>query len=66
MVAPGGKLAYMVCSYLPEEGVDQLEIFKKNNREFFEINLKHMWEDTISLMDDNLKPIIKFKKIILY
>ena len=62
MVAPGGKLAYMVCSYLPEEGVDQLEIFKKNNREFFEINLKHMWEDTISLMDGTKYPFSNEKK----
>ena len=28
MVAPGGKLAYVTCSILPEEGVDQIEKFK--------------------------------------
>ena len=51
MVAPGGKLAYMVCSFLPEEGIEQTEIFKKNNLEFSEINLMNMWNDTILLMN---------------
>ena len=51
MVAPGGKLAYMVCSFLPEEGIEQIEIFKKNNLEFSEINLMNMWNDTILLMN---------------
>ena len=52
MVAPGGKLAYVVCSFLPEEGVDQIKKFKKeNNLEFSEINLINMWNDTILLMN---------------
>ena len=28
MVAPGGKLAYVTCSILPEEGVDQIQNLK--------------------------------------
>jgi 16S rRNA C967 or C1407 C5-methylase (RsmB/RsmF family) len=41
----------MVCSFLPEEGIEQTEIFKKNNLEFSEINLMNMWNDTILLMN---------------
>ncbi|MFL2829726.1 MAG: hypothetical protein ACJZ80_00030 [Candidatus Puniceispirillales bacterium] len=52
MVAPGGKLAYVVCSFLPEEGIDQIKRFKKENTlEFSEINLHDMWNDTILLMN---------------
>ena len=52
MVAPGGKLAYMVCSFLSEEGIDQIEKFKENNKiEFSEINMINMWNDTILLMN---------------
>ena len=48
MVKPGGKLAYMVCSFLPEEGLNQIEKFKKeNNLDFSEINMINMWNDTI-------------------
>ena len=62
MVAPGGKLAYMVCSFLPEEGVEQTEIFKKNNLEFSEINLMNMWNDTILLMNGVEYPFKDEKK----
>ena len=62
MVAPGGKLAYMVCSFLPEEGVEQIEIFKKNNLEFSEINLMNMWNDTILLMNGVEYPFKDEKK----
>ncbi len=52
MVAPGGKLAYVVCSFLPEEGIDQINKFKeKNNLDFSEINLANMWNDTIFLQN---------------
>ena len=52
MVAPGGKLAYVVCSFLYEEGIDQIEKFKKgNNFKFSEINMINMWNDTILLMN---------------
>ena len=52
MVAPGGKLAYIVCSFLSEEGIDQIEKFKANNKiEFSEINMVNMWNDTILLMN---------------
>ena len=48
MVALGGKLAYVVCSFLPEEGIDQINKFKKENKlNFSEINLINMWNDTI-------------------
>ncbi len=50
MVAPGGKLAYVTCSILPEEGVDQIEKFKKLvNSDFSEIDLINMWKDNLSL-----------------
>ena len=62
MVAPGGKLAYVVCSFLPEEGVEQIEIFKKNNLEFSEINLMNMWNDTILLMNGVEYPFKDEKK----
>jgi 16S rRNA (cytosine967-C5)-methyltransferase len=53
MVKPGGKLAYMVCSFLPEEGLNQVEKFKKkNNLDFSEINLMNMWNDTILSMNE--------------
>ncbi len=67
MVAPGGKLAYMVCSFLPEEGLDQVEKFKQNNYEFSEINLMNMWNDTILLMNGLEYPFINnnFKSITL-
>ena len=52
MVAPGGKLAYMVCSFLIEEGGDQIEKFKEKNQiEFSEINMHNMWNDTILPMN---------------
>ena len=52
MVVPGGKLAYMVCSFLPEEGIDQINQFKeKNNLDFSEINLANMWNNTIFLQN---------------
>ena len=52
MVAPGGKLAYVVCSFLAEEGIDQIKKFKENNKiEFSEINMINMWNDTILLMN---------------
>ena len=53
MVAPGGKLAYVVCSFLPEEGTDQIKKFKKENKhDFSEINLTNMWQDTIFLQNN--------------
>ena len=62
MVAPGGKLAYVVCSFLPEEGIEQIEIFKKGNLEFSEINLMNMWNDTILLMNGVEYPFKNQKK----
>ncbi|MDC0093441.1 RsmB/NOP family class I SAM-dependent RNA methyltransferase [Alphaproteobacteria bacterium] len=48
MVAPGGKLAYIVCSFLAEESIDQIENFKENNKiKFSEINMINMWNDTV-------------------
>ena len=52
MVKPGGKLAYMVCSFLYEESFNQIERFKnRNNSDFSEINMFNMWNDTIFLMN---------------
>ncbi len=50
MVARGGKLAYVTCSILPEEGVDQIEKFKISvNSDFSEIDMSNMWNDNLSL-----------------
>ena len=57
MVKPGGKLAYMVCSFLYEEGFNQIDKFKKkNNSDFSEINMFNMWNDTIFLMNKTPYP----------
>ena len=57
MVKPGGKLAYMVCSFLYEEGFNQIEKFKnRNNSDFSEINMFNMWNDTIFLMNKTPYP----------
>ena len=58
MVKPGGKLAYMVCSFLYEEGLNQIEKFKKkNNLDFSEIKMVNMWNDTIYLMNKTPYPL---------
>ncbi len=65
MVAPGGKLAYVVCSFLPEEGIDQIKKFKKeNNLDFSEINLTNMWQDTIFLQNNVEYPFQNVNKSI--
>ena len=57
MVAPGGKLAYVVCSFLPEEGVDQIKKFKKEVKpDFSEISLTNIWQDTIFLQNNSEYP----------
>ena len=66
MVKPGGKLAYMVCSFLYEEGLSQIEKFKKkNNLDFSEINMVNMWNDTIYLMNKAPYPINKGENSLL-
>ena len=65
MVAPGGKLAYVVCSFLPEEGTDQIKKFKKENKhDFSEINLTNMWQDTIFLQNNVEYPFQNMNKSI--
>jgi len=65
MVAPGGKLAYVTCSILPEEGVDQIEKFKKSvNSDFSEIDLINMWKDNLSLTNNFQYPFDNGKKSI--
>ena len=65
MVAPGGKLAYVTCSILPEEGVDQIEKFKKSvNSDFSEIDLINMWKDNLSLTKTFQYPFDSGKKSI--
>ena len=66
MVKPGGKLAYMVCSFLAEEGINHTEKFKKqNNFDFSEINMINMWNDTILLMNGTPYPFDKSKNSIV-
>ena len=65
MVAPGGKLAYVTCSILPEEGVDQIEKFKNSvNSDFSEINMSNMWNDNLSLTNSFQYPFDSGKKSI--
>ena len=65
MVAPGGKLAYVTCSILPEEGVDQIEKFKLLvNSDFSEINMSSMWNDNLSLTNSFQYPFDSGKKSI--
>ena len=65
MVAPGGKLAYVICSILPEEGVDQIEKFKNSvNSDFSEINMSNMWKDNLSLTNSFQYPFDSGKKSI--
>ena len=65
MVAPGGRLAYVTCSILPEEGVDQIEKFKKSvNSDFCEIDLINMWKDNLSLTKTFQYPFDNGKKSI--
>ena len=65
MVAPGGKLAYVVCSFLPEEGVDQIKKFKKEIKpDFSEISLTNIWQDTIFLQNDIEYPFQNVNKSI--
>ena len=65
MVAPGGKLAYVTCSILPEEGIDQIEKFKLSaNRDFSEIDMSKMWNDNLSLTNSFQYPFDNGKKSI--
>ncbi len=65
MVAPGGKLAYVTCSILPEEGIDQITKFKKLvNSDFFEIDMIDMWNDNLSLTNTFQYPFDNDKKSI--
>ncbi len=65
MVAPGGKLAYVTCSILPEEGVEQIEKFKTLvNSDFSEINMINMWNDNLSLTNPFQYPFDDGKKSI--
>ena len=65
MVAPGGKLAYVTCSILPEEGVDQVEKFKISvNSDFSEIDMSNMWKENLSLTNSFQYPFDSGKKSI--
>ena len=66
MVKPGGKLAYMVCSFLYEESFNQIEKFKKKkNSDFAEINMVNMWNDTIFFMNKAPYPFNREQNSIL-
>ena len=65
MVAPGGKLAYVVCSFLPEEGLNQIKKFKKEIKpDFSEISLTNIWQDTIFLQNNREYPFQNVNKSI--
>ena len=66
MVVPGGKLAYVTCSILPEEGIDQIERFNKIiDSDFFEINMINMWKNNHFISNNLQYPFHNDKKSLI-
>lgn len=47
-VRPGGELAYVTCSLLPEENTDRVKTFLQRHPEFETISLKQRWRSVIT------------------
>jgi 16S rRNA (cytosine967-C5)-methyltransferase len=47
LVSKGGRLVYFTCSLLPEENVDQVQLFLKQNKDFKLVPYKKQWAQTI-------------------
>lgn len=47
-VRPGGELAYVTCSLLPEENTDRVKAFLQRHPEFETISLKQRWRDVVA------------------
>ena len=50
-VRPGGELAYVTCSLLPEENTDRVKAFLQRHPEFETISLKQRWRDVVADQD---------------
>jgi 16S rRNA (cytosine967-C5)-methyltransferase len=53
-VRPGGELAYVTCSLLPEENTDRVKAFLQRHPEFETISLKQRWR---SVTADSEAPV---------
>ena len=47
-VRPGGELAYVTCSLLPEENTDRVKAFLQRHPEFETISLKQRWSSAVA------------------
>lgn len=47
-VRPGGELAYVTCSLLPEENTDRVKAFLQRHPEFETISLKERWRSAVA------------------
>ncbi|MDF1610407.1 RsmB/NOP family class I SAM-dependent RNA methyltransferase [Hoeflea sp. YIM 152468] len=47
-VRPGGELAYVTCSLLPEENTDRVKAFLQRHPEFETISLKQRWRSAVA------------------
>ena len=50
-VRPGGELAYVTCSLLPEENTDRVKAFLQRHPEFETISLKQRWGSVVADAD---------------
>jgi len=50
-VRPGGELAYVTCSLLPEENTDRVKAFLQRHPEFETISLKQRWGSVVADQD---------------
>ena len=50
-VRPGGELAYVTCSLLPEENTDRVKAFLQRHPEFETIGLKQRWRSVVADAD---------------
>ncbi|MDP3526916.1 MAG: RsmB/NOP family class I SAM-dependent RNA methyltransferase [Hoeflea sp.] len=47
-VRPGGEIAYVTCSLLPEENTDRTKAFLQRHPEFETISLKERWKSAVA------------------
>jgi 16S rRNA (cytosine967-C5)-methyltransferase len=47
-VRPGGELAYVTCSLLPEENTDRMKAFLERHPEFEPFGLEQRWNETVA------------------
>jgi 16S rRNA (cytosine967-C5)-methyltransferase len=47
LVKPGGRLAYVTCSLLPEENHDQIAAFRQRRSDYVGLDMGEVWRETI-------------------